>query len=193
MEKLRIKRSREEREAIKEQRDNARYWREQRRKTREARVFYKFNYNREIKVLEFMDKMGVQHLHHGQVSNHNEEVKKRIQILKGKVKELNDIKNEELLGCNYHLIHLEYEPYVWNRLGEGNNYLPLSHLGSNLWRSSDFDTIYDVPLDGTYMFYTYDSGERGLGSFDRISAKKVEEVVSAPGVDPGGFPPTITF
>ena len=83
-------------------------------------------------------------------------------------------------------IHTEYDSYVWNRYGEGNNHMSKSLLGK-LWRHGEFETIYDVPLDGTYIFQAYDAGERGCGSFGRITAIKVDEAPKVPFVDPGAI------
>jgi len=104
----------------------------------------------------------------------DETIKKKIQIAKDNGK------------------YTEYNPYIWNYQGEGKNYMPLSHLGC-IWMSSTFETIYDVPLDGTYEFYINDSGQRGLGSFNSINCKKVEVNINIPKVSPGSLIPITEF
>lgn len=124
----------------------------------------------ELAVLNFMLKTDVL-FHHHRVE---ESLKSEIQAQIDSVKATGE--------------HMEYNPYIWNRQGEGNNCLPKCQMG-NIFSSSEFDSIYEVPLDGTYVFYVYDSGERGCGSFNRITVKKVEEQAKVPFVNPGGFPP----
>lgn len=130
----------------------------------------KQNLKRELNVLEFMLKNDVKYLHHGKIDSFSDTIKKQIQKLKKKE------------------IYEEYNSYVWNYQGDGNNYMSLCLMG-NLWRHSEFKTIYDVPLDDTYCFHVYDSGQRGLGSFNHITAKKVNKNVIAPYVNPGAIIP----
>jgi hypothetical protein len=94
----------------------------------------------------------------------------------------------ELVKCSGR--HTHYDSYIWNY--QNSSYMPFSWLGC-IFRSSEFETIYDVPLDGTYVFYTYDSGQRGLGSFSGMSVRKVEAVSLVPAVNPGGIIPTAAF
>jgi len=127
---------------------------------------------RELAILEFMVKTDVLYYHHG-----------RSESMAGKAKsQITKIKKTGRYD--------ERNSYIWNYYGEGNNTMSRSLLG-NLFNSgsTDFETIYDVPLDGTYKFVVWDSGQRGLGSFDYIKPVKVEEQVKVPYVSPGAFPP----
>lgn len=148
-------------------------WEAESRKRSAAEKAAKVQHNKKIKrektLLKFMLKNDVLSYHHGQADSKLKEIKIQLDILTKRN------------------TYREYDPYVWNRLGEGNNHLPLSHMGC-LWRSNEFETIYDVPLDGSYTFYIYDSGERGLGSFSRITACKKGENPFVPKVNPGGIP-----
>ena len=128
---------------------------------------------RELLLLQFMLRTDTLFYHHSEAESLAKEIMKTMQELKDTEKELR--------------AHLEYNNYIWNHYGEGNNYMSRSLLG-RLWRSSEFGTIYDVPLDGTYYFYCYDSGERGSGSFGRITCAKQGEGPRVPKVNPGGFP-----
>lgn len=130
----------------------------------------KLNNKREITVLKFMLKNDVLYYHHGEADSMKKEIEKQLTLMKE--------------GKDFQ----EYHPYIWNYQGEGKNYLSRCKLGC-IFSSSEFDEIYDVPLDGTYRFEIYDSGERGLGSFNRITAKKVEEPVKVPYVNPGAIIP----
>ena len=58
-----------------------------------------------------------------------------------------------------------------------------------LFSSDEFESIYDVPLDGSYIFSIFDSGQRGLGSFNYIRVTKTENEIIVPYVNPGAFPP----
>ena len=58
-----------------------------------------------------------------------------------------------------------------------------------VWSHDEFETIYDVPLDGTYRFHIYDSGRRGYGAKNNITTTKNEQP-DIPEVNPGGIPPT---
>ena len=127
---------------------------------------------RELGILKFMLKTDVLNHHHG-----------RADSLKGSITEA--IERVKRSGR-----HTHYDSYIWNY--QNSSYMPYSWLGC-IFRSSDFETIYDVPLDGTYVFYTYDSGQRGLGSFSGMSVRKVETEASVPTVNPGGIIPTTAF
>lgn len=124
----------------------------------------------ELAILNFMLKTDVLYYHHGRSESMKNTIKSKIESVKE-------------TGRN-----TEYDPYIWNYQGEGKNYMPKCQMG-NIFSSSDFDTIYEVPLDGTYIFSIFDSGQRGLGSFNRITATKVEKQFNAPYVNPGAFPP----
>lgn len=133
----------------------------------------KVNCKRELQVLNFMLKHDVLFHHHGRQDSMKETIEKQIETLKRTGK------------------HTEYHPYIWNRWGEGKNYMPLCLLDGNIFSSREFNSIYDVPLDGSYMFHIYDSGERGLGSFHRITAEKVGTFKKIPHVDPGAMVPIV--
>jgi hypothetical protein len=158
-----------------------------------ANLAKEFNesYRKEMRILKFQLRNGLEYYHHSTSNSVKDSVKNAINILSGIRKEYLAKKKEiDDPYCDIvpRRAHLMYDPYVWNRLGEGKNYLPLCQHGS-LWSHSEFETIYDVPLDGTYQFYIYDSGERGLGSFNRITCKRVEEKTEIPVVNPGAMPP----
>ncbi len=72
--------------------------------------------------------------------------------------------------------------------GEFLEYNQYSLLGCH-FSSREFSSINQVPLDGTHRFEIYDSGERGLGAFRRMTAVKVEEKFQAPYVNPGAIVP----
>ena len=77
----------------------------------------------------------------------------------------------------------------YNKFEDRNGVLSLF---GNIWRNNEFETIYDVPLDGTYIFYIYDSGQRGLGSCNIITASK-KDSINIPYVNSGSFPPIKAF
>lgn len=129
---------------------------------------------REIALLKYMLKNDVRYYHHGSSDSKQTHIQAQI----------DSIKRDDN--------HREYNPYIWNYQGEGNSYMPKSHLGC-IWRSSEFETIYDVPLDGSYKFNIYDSGQRGLGSFNGITATKVEQPIHVPNVNPGSIIPLTAF
>lgn len=132
----------------------------------------KFNIKRELLVLNFMKKHDVKFYHHSKCDSMLSNINEHIVALKDN-------------NANWCV----YDPYIWNYQGEGYNYTSRCLLG-NLWSSSsEFPTIYDVPLDGTYKFVITDSGSRGLGSYNYIQAIKVEEEVYVPKVNPGAFRP----
>ena len=130
-------------------------------------------FNREMKVLKYMAKTGVAYYHHNREDSMKDEVIRRIE-------KLNRRKSEGNLEAT------EYDPYGWNW---GVRCPGLSLLGCVWSGTSEHETIYDVPLDGTYVFSVYDSGERGLGARNRITATKVEEPVKVPKVNPGAIFP----
>lgn len=132
---------------------------------------------RELAVLQFMLKTDVLRHHHGQADSQKKKIQAAIEAVKRNV--------IERLGEAW----CKYDPYIWNYQGEGNNYNSRCHLDCLFSRALGFNSIYDVPLDGTYIFYCYDSGMRGLGTFDWISVKKVEDFPNVPKVNPGAFPP----
>jgi hypothetical protein len=105
--------------------------------------------------------------HHGRQDSLLSKIKERIAIIKEK--------------GNF----TEYDEYGWNW---GVSHPGLSLLGC-IWSHRDFDDIYDVPLDGSYIFYVYDSGERGCGSRSRITAKLAEKETVVPFVNPGALIP----
>jgi len=160
-------------EALAEKKYFAKVDKENRQYEKEAKAkakVQKAEVKKALLVLKFMLKSDVLYHHHGYSDSLKETIKRAITKLKDS-------------GCA-----TEYNPYIWNYQGEGNNRMPICQLG-NIF-SGKFDCIYDVPLDGSYKFEVYDSGQRGLGSFDRITAIEVEQDFKAPHVNPGGFPPT---
>jgi DNA repair exonuclease SbcCD ATPase subunit len=159
-------------ETKEERKINREYDRRERQRVKEAKAEQKaekIRVKREIELLQFMLKNDTRYYHHGRSDSLNKEIQQRLDRMKEDKR------------------HDEYNNYIWNYQGEGKNYMPKSQLGY-LWGSSEFNTIYDVPLDGSYVFYTYDSGQRGCGSFDYITVKKVEVKATVPYVNPGGFP-----
>ena len=115
-----------------------------------------------------MEKTDVLYYHH----NQNESLKLLIREKIISIKQTNE--------------HEEYNPYICDY--QNSNYMGKCLLG-NIFSSSEFKTIYDVPLDGTYIFSVYDSGARGLGSFNRITVTKIEKEFKAPFVNPGAIIP----
>lgn len=132
------------------------------------------NLKRELKILKFMLKNDVLYYHH----DRQDSMKKAILLAIDKIKQKSQYE--------------EYNSYIWNYLGQGNDYAPFSWLGCR-FLSPDFKTIYDVPLDGTYKFHIYDSGQRGLGSFNILTTTKVEDVPNVPKVNPGALPQIILW
>lgn len=130
----------------------------------------KLDNKRELNILKFMLKHDVLYYHHNTSDSSKTKILKQIEAVKR--------------GDG----HKEYDSYIWNYQGEGKNYMSRCLLG-NIFSSSEFETIYDVPLDGTYSFHIYDSGQRGLGSFNRIKAEKVEVKPLVPYVNPGALIP----
>lgn len=120
----------------------------------------KKNNKRELLILNFMKKTDVFYHHH----NSKESLKKQVLYQIDVIKKANSV-------VDY--VEDVHEGYV----GYSNSYTSRSLLG-NSWRSDEFETIYDVPLDGTYHFHVFDSGQRGLGSINGITChKKAKEIV----------------
>ncbi len=140
-------------------------------------------------VLLYMKKTDVLYHHHSQSDS----------MMKDIIKALDSLKQPNRNTVTFRIDgeykdyprHNEYNSYIWNYQGEGNNYLPICQFGC-IWRGP-FDTIYDVPLDGSYRFSIYDSGQRGLGSFNGITATPVEKPVNIPKVSPGSIIPITAF
>jgi hypothetical protein len=139
-----------------------------RREEKQEQRQQKLDNKAELAILQYMLKTDVLSYHHGYSESLKEEVQKQIAKLKESGK------------------HKEYDPYIWNRQGEGNNYMSLSVM-RRIWHHIDFHTIYEVPLDGSYIFYAYDSGDRGSGSYNRISCHKVDEEPYVKKVNPGSY------
>ena len=117
--------------------------------------------NRELKVLRFMKKTGVLYYHHTKSDKIDIET-----VIK------------EVKSNNRH------DVWKWHtQQSESRCLLDCK------FRSSEFESIYDVPLDGSHIFQMYDSGERGLYAQNRITAVKVEEKPVIPHVNPGAIIP----
>jgi hypothetical protein len=127
----------------------------------------------QIALLEYMLKNETYWYHHGTRDLMTEDITERINKMKESLKE--------------NPVYKEYHPYIWNYYGQGKNYMLMTLLG-HLWTSREFKSINSVPLDGTYYFYCYDSGQRGSGSFHYMSAARVGEGPAVPFVNPGGIP-----
>ena len=169
-----MKRYKPSKEELEQNRSNRRYDKEQREYAKEERAAKKLekqNVKRELTVLMFMKKNDVKNYHHSRVDSMLETINSRIESLKQP-----DARWRE------------YDPYIWNHNGDTGNHTPKCLLG-NLWDRGQFETIYDVPLDGTYQFAVTDSGSRGLGSYNYIKAVKTEEEVYVEKVNPGAFRP----
>ena len=167
--RVKPKLSPEEKQYEKEAKEFRKWRREEDKKEKQIAKNTKIACDRELAVLQYMLSTGVLYYHHGTKDPETATIQDKI----------DSVKNENK--------HVEYHPYIWNHQGEGENYMPKCQLGY-LWSSLEFDTIYDVPLDGTWIFHAYDSGQRGLGVFHYLTATKIEEEVDVPYVDPGGFP-----
>lgn len=181
----------EYRERQKEQKENTKYWKEEKKRVQKLNKENIALAQRELAVLEYMSKTGVLNYHHGQADYNGKEVLSEIEEVKKiftQRKEFNLMKKNREPGFNsdhsqLSATHKVYHPYIWN-YQDGDSYMSRCLLGK-LWRHSEFKTIYDVPLDGTWTFYAYDAGERGLGSFSRISAHRKEEEPKIRVVNPG--------
>lgn len=159
-------------EELAERKSNVEYDKRMRKEAKEEKQRlkeHKILIKRELTLLEYMLKSGTKFHHHSEKEDMSKLIQKLIDNLKI---------NGEIT---------KYHPYIWNYQGQGKNTLPLCQM-DNIWRNSDFNTIYDVPLDGTYIFYIYDTGQRGLGSFNHITCSKVISEISVPKINPGGFP-----
>src|ERR1017187_6776985 len=119
-----------------------------------------------MNILKYMLKHDVMYFHHGYSESMKPKIQKQIEYLKRTNKPR------------------EYDSYIWNYQGEGHNTMPLSWLGCIF-----SGNIYEVPLDGTFKFHIYDSGQRGSGSFNRMKATEVEAEVKIPFVNPGAIIP----
>ncbi len=142
--------------------------RKEARREKEELKTQKILNKRELAILEYMKASGVLYYHHSKSDKLFESLDKGREYIKSE-------------GT-----HLVYHPYFWNHNEKQSSYMPVCLLG-RLWNHSDFTSIYDVPLDGSWIFYAYDAGERGLGSFQRISAYLKGELPYAPNVYPGYF------
>lgn len=170
----RQKLTKEERE---EEKQRAIWRKEDRIRERENKLVIKEEkrlYKKELEVLTFMKKTDVLYHHHGTSESMRKTIEEQITRLK-------ETKEPTV-----------YHQYIWNYRGEGNNRMLRSELGC-IFRSSEFDTPHDVPLDGTYVFEMYDSGQRGCGSFHGLTVRKVEEKSYIPKVDSGGIIPITAF
>jgi len=141
---------------------------------------------REIKIMKYMKKHDVLSHHHGRQDSQKTLITERLDEM---------IKyQKENVSKEYHQMwhdkHRHRDPYIWNYQSDGKDkgYMPQCWLNCR-FVDSDFDTIYDVPLDGTYEFYCYDSGQRGLGSLNIITTRKIEDKLNVPTVNPGAFRP----
>lgn len=148
------------------------YEKEERKRLREKNKLIK----REKGILKYMIKYGLEYHHHNKVDLYKKDVIKMV------------IEEIDRTGS-----HEEYNSYIWNYQGEGNNYIPRSQFGCRWSITNEYETIYDVPLDGRYKFVIYDSGERGLGSFNYIKVVMREMDFVAPKVNPGGIIPITTL
>ncbi len=163
-------------EALAEYKQNKIYDKERRERLKQDKIAAKVQkaYNkRELAILKFMLKNDVLYFHHG----YSESMKSKI------TEAINSFKNTDRPR------HDVYDPYIWNYQGEGRNYMPKSQLGCLFSGNKDCPTIYDVPLDGSFKFHIYDSGQRGSGSFNCITATKVEVAPVIPFVNPGALIP----
>ena len=163
-----------------EEKEQKRLWkihdRRQREYDKQARHEKKINRElrkREITILKYMLKTDVEFFHHGRADSMKIEIMKQLEILK-----------------NPNQSYDKYNAYIWNYQGPGKNSLPRCQFDC-IFSPGDtgFETIYDVPLDGTYHFVIFDSGQRGLGTFNYIKPIKIGTTFNTPKVNPGGFPP----
>lgn len=158
----------EQRQRQKEEAASRRAWKAELKREKALEREQKQATRRELNILKFMKKTGVEYHHHGRHEMVN--IDSSIKYIK---------ENQRAK---------EYHPYYWNYSPDSSSWMPVALLGC-LFSSSEFSTIYDVPLDGTYRFQIYDSGQRGLGSFNRITAVKQEEEAYVPYVNPGAMIP----
>ena len=173
----------------KEQRKKEARWRkEDAIRDKEAKVALKAHKDilkKAIAVLSYMKKTDVLYHHHSTSDS----------MMSTIVSVLDSLKQTDRNTINFlnkqYPRHNEYHSYYWNYNSAQSSYMPKAQLGC-LWYGP-FDTIYDVPLDGTYTFYIYDSGSRGLGSMNHISAKLTEKKTEVPYVNPGALIPITAF
>ncbi len=153
---------------------------------------YKLMSKKTLDILLFMKRTDVKFYHHKQAESQMDKICKAIEHLKQKDCTKGNTKCFSIKG-EYKCLpaYDQYDPYIWNYQGQGNNTLPICQFGC-IWRGP-FDSIYNVPLDGTYVFSIYDSGQRGLGSFNGITATLVEAQVEVPEVSPGSIIPITAF
>jgi len=120
--------------------------------------------NAEIRILRYMKKTGVNFHHHGEITSID--VMPALNYMIERKKSSND------------------HSYCWNTFhGLDSSLLEFE------WSSNEFSEIHDVPLDGSYIFQAYDSGQRGCGAVNYITAVHVEDEPYVPFVSPGSFPP----
>lgn len=154
---------------------------------------YKLMLKKTLDILLFMKRTDVKFYHHKQAESQMDKICKAIEHLKQK--DCTTSGNTKCFRINGEYKCLpaydQYDPYIWNYQGQGKNRLPICQFGC-IWKGP-FDSIYDVPLDGSYVFSIYDSGQRGLGSFNGITATRVNEVVEVPEVSPGSIIPKTAF
>lgn len=131
---------------------------------------------KELAILKFMYKTDVFFFHHNTKDSLRLEIKNRIQII-----------SKSLIDNSP--IYKEYNSYWMYYNNEQSHYMPMSLLYNYTWINDTFPSIYDVPLDGSYLFYCYDSGLRGLGSMNRISVEKSENEFKIPFVNSGAMIP----
>lgn len=129
----------------------------------------KKNNKRELSILNFMKKTDVLYHHH----KSSESLRKQI------LYHIDLIRKENSVDGYVKDVHKEYYSVYTGHISR-------SLLG-NRWCSDEFETIYDVPLDGTYHFHVFDSGQRGLSSINGITCHKVENEVVLPKIDSGGI------
>ena len=158
----------EQRQRQKEEAASRRAWKADLKLQKDFERWQKKAIKQELSILKFMKRTGVEYHHHGRHEMVN--IDSSIKYIK-----------EEQRAT-------EYNSYYWNYSPDGSSQMPVALLGC-LFSSSEFNSIYDVPLDGTYRFQIYDSGQRGLGSFNRITAVKQEEEAYVPYVNPGAIIP----
>lgn len=179
----------------KEQKEQRKRDREGNKVFRETKKQYMSDYRNEVAILKFMLKTDVIYYHHGQEESLKDLIKTQLDKIQSRHKKyLTERKKLEEWGdketyynCLFSShINTEYHPYYWNYNKDESSHIPLSYLG-RLWYGGEFETIYDVPLDGSYIFYTTDSGARGLGSMDYLKVRKSTEEVVVYKVNPGAI------
>ena len=172
--------SKERRAEIKEEKHQRRASKLYRKEGLRQLQVAKVEARKELKILQYMLKTDVIYYHHGQEESMKSIIKSRIEDLKVSIKESHVTDCNSVRAPKY----TEYHPYYWNYSSPVTSYMPLCYLGC--LPACD---MYSIPLDGTHVFYITDSGQRGLGTFNYIKAKKVEAVVQVPKVDPGAIIP----